>query len=573
MSSVELKYNPVEEIESVHASLRTEFLKWRTRDIAFRKQQLSQLVYMVKDNLDRFQEALKHDLGKPPLEAVAYELVMCMSDATEAYNKVEKWAKVESAPFHLDTFPLSPKIRKEPKGVALIIGAFNYPCWLTLGPLSGAIAAGNAVVIKPSESSPAVAALIAELVPKYLDPSLYRVVNGAIDQMKKLLELKWDHIMYTGGGKVGRIVATAAAQHLTPVTLELGGKNPVFIDPNYDLALAAKRIAWGRCSNSGQTCTAPDYILVPEETQDKLVAEFDKVLKSFYPDGALRSESYARIATDVHFKRLKGMLDGTKGEIVIGGETDEKQRFIAPTIVKNVHPEDALMGQEIFGPIIPIIPVKNVDEAIAFVTERDHPLALYIFSDNAAFKKKVTDNTRSGAVSCNDTLLHTAVEGLPFGGVGESGYGQHTGKWGFDQFTHFRSTIESPKILELVMSSRYPPYTSQKMNRLNKMLARSLPPRGGTSAGLLSWFHHSIDAEHWFSGICASTFVQQKLITCFCTVMLFKIRHSLDSKLSSQIPFAEDHLPLNQVNKCSSKVIAPAELQAELSGTGAAKIR
>ncbi|KAL5527231.1 hypothetical protein ACEPAG_6022 [Sanghuangporus baumii] len=543
MAFVELKYNPVEEIESVHASLKTEFLKWRTRDIAFRKQQLSQLAYMVKDNMDRFQEALKHDLGKPSLEAVAYELVLCTSDATEAYNKVEKWAKVESAPFHLDTFPFSPKIRKEPKGVVLIIGAFNYPCWLTLGPLSGAIAAGNAVVIKPSESSPAVAALIAELVPKYLDPSLYRVVNGAIDQMKKLLELKWDHIMYTGGGKVGRIVATAAAQHLTPVTLELGGKNPVFIDPNYDLALAAKRIAWGRCSNSGQlekTCTAPDYVLVPEEAQDKLVAEFDKVLKLFFPDGALKSESYARIATDFHFKRIKRMLDGTKGEIVIGGETDEKQRFIAPTIVKNVHPEDTLMGQEIFGPIIPIIPVKNVDEAIAFVTERDHPLALYIFSDNAVFKKKVSDSTRSGAVSCNETLLHTTVEGLPFGGVGESGYGQHTGKWGFDQFTHFRASIEAPKFLELVMSSRYPPYTSQKMNRLNKLLARSLPPRGGTNASLLSRI------RAWIPFLCV-------LVAAGFTTRLM--------------------LNTGSLAFCSSKVIAPVELQAELNGTGAAKIR
>ncbi|EJD01020.1 aldehyde dehydrogenase [Fomitiporia mediterranea MF3/22] len=483
---VELKYNSLEEIESIYASLKTEFAKRKTRSIAFRKQHLAKLAYMVKENLERFQDALKQDLNKPTLEALTHELALCMTDATEAYNKVAKWAKDERAPFRADTFLLRPTIRKEPKGVVLIIGAFNYPTWLTLGPLSAAIAAGCAVVVKPSEASPATAALLAELIPKYLDQSLYRVVNGSVPEMTKLLELKWDHILYTGGAKVARIIAAAAAKNLTPVTLEIAGKNPVIMDPKYDLALAAKRIAWARFCNSGQTCIAPDYILIPAEAQDKLVDEFAKVLKSFYPDGALKSDSYARMVNDVHFKRVKGMLDDTKGEIVIGGETDEAQKYIAPTVVKNVSPEDMLMGQEIFGPVIPILPVKDIDEAISLVNARDHPLALHVFTPNAATKKKVFDNTQSGAALSNDLMMQTAIEGLPFGGVGESGYGQHTGKWGFDTFTHFRSTIDSPKMLELIMGNRYPPYTLEKLKVLKRLLIPRLPPHPDRPTGLFS---------------------------------------------------------------------------------------
>ncbi|EJD01022.1 aldehyde dehydrogenase [Fomitiporia mediterranea MF3/22] len=486
MTSGELKYTSLQEIESIHAKLSSEFLKWRTRSIEFRKQQLSQLVYMVEDNQERIREALSHDLGKPTLEAMVAEVGMTIRDAVEAYNKVETWAADGKPPFRLDTCILRPKIRKEPKGVVLIIGAYNFPVWLTLGLMAGAIAAGNAIVLKPSESAPAVAALVAELVPKYLDPSLYAVVNGAVAEMTKLLELKWDHIMYTGGGKVGRIVATAAAKHLTPLTLELGGKNPVIIDSRYDLALAAKRIAWGRLTNAGQVCAAPDYILVPVELQDKLVAEFAKVLKSFYPDGALKSNSFARIISNVHFKRIKGMLDETKGEIVIGGQTVESQKFIAPTIVKNVSGEDALMGQEIFGPVIALVPVRSIDEAIAFVNARDHPLVLHVFTNDEKLKKKIFDNTRSGSALCNDVLLQGSVEDLPFGGVGESGYGQHRGKWGFETFTHFRSTAESPSIVELVMSSRYPPYTPKKLKAMMGFMLPRLPPRVGESRGFLS---------------------------------------------------------------------------------------
>ncbi|KAH8113432.1 aldehyde dehydrogenase [Phellopilus nigrolimitatus] len=484
MAPVELKYTLVDDISSIHDSLKAEFLKGKSRSIEFRKQQLSQFAYMMKDNLPLFKEALKQDLGKPEFEALLSEMSLCIDETVQAYNKVDKWAKPEKAPFNLNFTLLNPRVLKEPKGVVLIIGAYNYPAFVTFSPMAGAIAAGNAVVLKPSETSSAMAALVTDLFPKYLDPSMYRIVNGAIPETTKLLELKWDHIMYTGNGKVGRIVAAAAAKHLTPVSLELGGKNPVFIDPSYDLKLAAKRLSWGRFSNAGQTCTAPDYILIPTEAQDKLVAAFTEVYNAFYPDGPLKSESYARIGSDAQFARIKALLDDTKGDVVLGGETDAEQKYIAPTVVRDVSPEDSLMSQEIFGPILAIVPVKDMDEAIAFVNARDHPLAAYAFTSDAKLKKKLIDNTQSGAIAFNETLLHAAIEGLPFGGIGESGTGHHSGKWGFNTFTHFRSTFDAPKFAEIALNNRYPPYSEKKSKLMEKLMLPRMPPRVGASPSL-----------------------------------------------------------------------------------------
>lgn len=358
--------------------------------------------------------------------------------------------------------------------------------------MTGAIAAGNAVVIKPSELTPSTSALLAELIPQYLDKSVYSVINGAIPETTKLLELKWDHILYTGNGRVATIVLQAAAKHLTPVALELGGKNPTFIDPKTDIAFAAKRIAWGKFSNCGQTCTTTDYILVPEEAQDKVVTAFSDVIKGFYPDGAIKSQSYSRIISDVHFKRLSGLLAETKGTIAVGGETDAAQKFIAPTVVRDVMFDDALMGQEIFGPILPIVPVKDIDEAIERISKMDHPLAVYIFSDDAAMKKKFFDGTQSGSAVANETLLIPAVNGLPFGGVGASGHGYHTGKFGFDLFTHMRSTLDCPSWVDKILGARYAPYSPKKLSSLKTILYPSMPPRVGTS----SWF-----GGRWFAAL------------------------------------------------------------------------
>ncbi|KAG8679851.1 hypothetical protein FRC08_016697, partial [Ceratobasidium sp. 394] len=372
----------------------------------------------------------------------------------------------------------------EPKGVVLIISPFNYPVWLALTPLIGAIAAGCAAVIKPSELTPATSSLLASLVARYLDPDVVAVVNGAIPETTRLLELPWAHIMYTGNGNVGRIVATAAAKHLTPVTLELGGKSPVVIDPKSDLKLAARRILWGKATNAGQTCVAPDYVLIPEEGQDAFVKELTAAYEQFYPNGAKASDSYSRIVSERHYDRVKRMVDETKGSVVLGGagDADREQKFIAPTVVKDVQRDDILMQSEIFGPVLPIVPVKDVDAAIQYINEHDHPLALYVFTTDPQFKAKVFDNTLSGAAAANEVIIRVGVDGLPFGGVGPSGYGNHTSKYTFDIFTHLRSSIDSPGWVDVILGARFPPYTAAKEKRLASLGAMTIPfPRPGTA--------------------------------------------------------------------------------------------
>jgi len=397
-------------------------------------------------------------------------------EARTAWAGVDKWAKPEKPPFTINGAPMRPVIYKEPKGVVLIISPFNYPIWLCISPMAGAIAAGNAVVIKPAETTPHVSSLFAELVPKYLDPELVAVVNGAVPETTKLLDLTWDHILYTGSGRVGRIVSAAAAKHLTPVSLELGGKSPVFIDPNCDLETAAKRILWGKVVNAGQTCVAPDYVLVPEDFQDKFVNALKEVSEQFYPKSASEPGAYSRLVTPQAFKRVKGLLDNTKGKVVFGGDTDEATKFIAPTVVKDVSVDDSLMSEEIFGPILPVVPVKDLNEAIAFVNNNDHPLALYVFSRDEGYKRKVFDSTQSGAAIANEVIIHPGIEGLPFGGTGPSGHGYHSGKYSFDMFTHLRSSMDSPSWVDRILGFRFPPYTNQSMKGVSR-LVKSLPPR------------------------------------------------------------------------------------------------
>jgi len=387
---VDLEYTSVEEIDKHYAALRAGFKSGKLRSLAYRKYQLLQLLYLVRDNDKRFAEALTSDLGRPELECYFLDINPTIGDVKHAWANVEKWAKPEKPPFSMTFSAMRPVIYKEAKGVVLIISPFNYPVWLSLPILAGAIAAGCPTLLKPSESAPAVAALFAELIPKYMDPDLVRVVNGAIPQTIKLLSLQWDHIVYTGSGRVGKIVAEAAAKFLTPVTLELGGKCPVFIDPKCDLEVAARRILWGKVVNAGQTCVAPDYILVPKLHQDKLVQALTAAHQSFYPESKRPSSPGAttKLVTPQAFKRVKGLLDNTKGSIVFGGETDEATKYIAPTLVRDVPSNDSLMSEEIFGPVLPIVPVEDVDEAIAYVNAHDHPLALYVFSPDGEYKKK-----------------------------------------------------------------------------------------------------------------------------------------------------------------------------------------
>ncbi|KAJ7461546.1 NAD-aldehyde dehydrogenase [Mycena latifolia] len=487
-----LAYTPLEEIDKIRAELLAGFNSGKTKSVAFRKYQLLQLAYLVKDNEKLFVDALASDLGRPALESYFLETGASVGEAMDAYKNVESWAKPEKPALSVNFMFMRPVTYKEPKGVVLIISPFNYPLWLCIAPLAGAIAAGNAIVIKPSESCPAVAALLTDLIPKYLDPSLTRVVNGAIPETTKLLDLPWGHILYTGSGRVGKIVAGAAAKTLTPVSLELGGKSPVFIDPASDMRLAAKRILWGKFANAGQTCVAPDYVLVPKDFQDTFVEALKTAYAGFYPE---TNQEITRIVNQQSFKRVNGLLQATKGTIVCGGDTDETRKFIAPTIVKDVKVDDSLMSEEIFGPILPIVPVEDVDAGIAHVNANDHPLALYVFSQDEAYKKKVFSSTQSGSAVANETILIPGIVGLPFGGIGPSGSGYHTGKYGFLMFTHLRATLDSPGWIDKILGFRFPPYTAKNLQTFRARLTTKLPPRptgppgeAAASSAVRKWF-------------------------------------------------------------------------------------
>ncbi|EKM57674.1 uncharacterized protein PHACADRAFT_251452 [Phanerochaete carnosa HHB-10118-sp] len=475
-----LEYTNIDNVPKIHAELKETFRSGKTRPVPFRKEQLAQLAWLLKDNTDRIADAIHTDLGRPAIESDLLDINPSIGEAKDAYDNVAKWAKTEKARWTFNFFAMRPKIRKEPKGVVLIISPFNFPVLLLLGHLASALAAGNTVVLKPSELVPATSQLISDLISQYMDPGVVRVVNGDVSVTTKLLELPWDHILYTGSSRVAKIICTAAAKHLTPVTTELGGKSPVIIDPKCDMKLAARRILWGKIANAGQTCVAPDYVLVPREAQDALVNELMEVYQTFYPEGdPATSASFSRIVSQAHTTRIKRLIDGTKGTVVVGGTVDVEKRYIAPTIIRDVPVDDSTMDEEIFGPVLPIVPVRDVEEAIQIVNSRDHPLSLYVFTQDAAFKENVFSRTQSGAALANEVLVHVGATGLPFGGIGPSGSGSLTGKHGFDAFTHLRSTLDNPKWVDAIMKGRYPPYTPEKLARLRTALKVRMPPRPG----------------------------------------------------------------------------------------------
>ncbi|KAK0203728.1 NAD-aldehyde dehydrogenase [Desarmillaria ectypa] len=488
-----LNYTPVDEIDKIHADLSNAFKSGRVQPIAYRKYVLLQLGYLLKDNVAKFEDALMADIGKPKIEVTFTEIGPSISEIVDTYSNVEKWAKPERPGFSMNYTPMRRIIYKQGKGVVLIISPFNYPINMSFGPIASAIAAGNTVVFKPSEQTPATSSLFEELFPKYVDPSVIRVVNGGIAETTKLLEHPWGHILFTGSGRVGRIIASAAGKTLTPVTLELGGKSPVFVDPKCDLPTAARRIFWGKIVNAGQSCVAPDYILVPKDFQDKFIEALKVINDSFYPTPEAEANSVGRLVSQQAYNRLFNLLKSTKGTIAFGGKVDEAAKYIQPTVVRDVSFDDPLMSEELFGPILPIVPVDNIDEAIKFVNAHDHPLALYVFSQDSEVKTKIINSTQSGAICMNETMTHVAAEGLPFGGVGPSGSGHHNGKFGFDTFTHTRASLDPPGWLDKIISSRYPPYTDKKLKAISwlfpKLPARPAgPPAPTEGRSFTKWF-------------------------------------------------------------------------------------
>ncbi|KAK4055968.1 Hexadecenal dehydrogenase [Microbotryomycetes sp. JL221] len=461
----------IEAIQPVYDELQTLFKSHKTRQIEWRTNKLRLLKQLITENHSTLCDAVKADFGKPAYETAATELDPFVVEISDAIKNVHKWAKPSKVSAGLQFALMRPTIYHEPKGVALIIGAWNFPVLLVLQPLMAALSAGCPAIIKPSELASNTAATLAALVPKYLDDCV-KVVNGAVEQTTALLKLRFDHILYTGNGTVGRIVAEAAAKHLTPLTLELGGKSPVVVFDDANIETAGKRIIWGKYLNAGQICIAPDYVLCSKKTAPKLVeamkkalAEFSKAHKTAPGDTSelLESNRYTQIISERHFQRISKLLEETHGDVVIGGNTNEATRRIEPTVVTNVDAEDSLMSGEIFGPILPILACDSVQEMIDFINERDNPLALYVFTSNSSNFKLVLDSTRSGGIAQNDVIMHVAPFQLPFGGSGASGYGAYHGKRGFEEFSHHRSSVSVPMWAEFALKFRYPPYSPSKL--------------------------------------------------------------------------------------------------------------
>lgn len=446
--------------------LRATFASGRTAPVAWRAAQLRGLVTMLEVHEHEFLDALAADLGKPAAEAYATDLGFAKAEATYDLAHLDRWVRPRRVSTPLVAQPGRSWVQYEPLGVVLVIAPWNYPVQLTLGPLAGALAAGNCAVVKPSELAPATSAVLARRLPEHVDPDAVAVVEGGVPETTALLAERFDHILYTGNGRVARIVAAAAAPFLTPVTLELGGKSPVVVDRSADVEVAATRVAWGRFLNAGQTCIAPDHALVHAAVVDEFTDALRRAIRTFYGPDPRTSPDYGRIVNAAHHRRLVGYLGD--GEIVTGGEHDEAARYLAPTVLRGVPDDAPSMTDEIFGPILPVRPVADVDEAVAFVNAREKPLALYVFADNDVVARHVVDATSSGSAAINATLLQMSVPGLPFGGVGESGHGSYHGHHSFTTFSHAKAVLRRGVRPDPALA--YPPYTAFKERLLRRFL-------------------------------------------------------------------------------------------------------
>ena len=419
----------------------------------------------MAENEPAIAEALATDLGRKPFEAWLADIVSTADEAHEAAKNVGKWTRRKHRLLEFSQLPGRGWVEYEPYGTVLIIGAWNFPFALTLGPAVGAIAAGNTVVLKPSEVAPASSALMAELVPRYLDTDAIAVIEGDGAVSQELIAQGFDRVLFTGGTEIGRKVYEGAAPHLTPVTLELGGKSPVIVAEDADIDVAAKRIAWTKLINSGQICIAPDYVLADAKIRDKLVDKIKDAVTSFESGG----QGGKRIVNQRHFDRLTASLAATKGTIAVGGGSDASSLQIQPTVVVDPDPDEPLMRDEIFGPILPVVTVQNLDEAIKFVNSRPKPLAAYLFTKTKNIRERVIKEVPAGGMLINHLLFQFATSKLPFGGVGPSGIGAYHGKWGFEEFSHRKSVLTKPTRPDL-SSFIYPPYTEKAWKLARRLL-------------------------------------------------------------------------------------------------------
>lgn len=444
------------------ARARRAFDSGVTKPRAWREAQLRALRTLLVDHEAEVAEALHADLGKSATEAWITETGFVVREIDHTLRHLKAWTAPRRVPVPLSLTPGRARVVREPLGVVLVIAPWNYPVQLCLAPLVGALAAGNAVVVKPSEVAPATSGVLARLVPQYLDRSAVQVLEGGVPETTALLAQRFDHIFYTGNGTVGRIVLEAAARHLTPVTLELGGKSPAYVSDDADLEVTAQRLVWGKFTNAGQTCVAPDYVLASRTTLEALKPLLAQGIQAAFGDDPAQSGEYGRIVSARHFERLTAMVDHDR--IVTGGRSDASSRYLEPTVVEVDDPDDPrqmVMSEEIFGPVLPLVEVDGLDAAVDFVNRREKPLALYVFTSSERVRRRFVRDTSSGALAFNVPLAHLAVPGLPFGGVGASGTGAYHGEHSVDLFSHSKAVLSLPTRPDGTVLVR-PPFTSVK---------------------------------------------------------------------------------------------------------------
>jgi aldehyde dehydrogenase (NAD+) len=453
-------------IEAVVEAQRAHFAAGHTLSKDARGEALRAFLAAVQQHEDQIIEALHEDMRRSSTEAYLSEVGYVTGELRNALKSLGKWMRPKKMFSPLAAAPSRSMLVPQPLGLTLIVGPWNYPVQLALAPLVGAVAAGNVCVVKPSELAPASSAVVKAIVDQAFDPKWVAAVEGGIETSQALLQHRWDHIFFTGGTEVGRIYAKAGAEHLSRVTLELGGKSPTIVTPSADLDVAAKRIAWGKWFNTGQTCIAPDYVLAHSSIREALVAKIGDAITSFYGEDPQKSEDYGRIINDRHFARIAGLIDADK--VAHGGQTDAADRYIAPTVMTGVTLDDAVMGQEIFGPLLPVLDVESMDEVLGTIAQRPNPLALYLFTTEAADEQLILDRVSFGGGCINNTLLHFSDHKLPFGGVGSSGLGAYHGRHSFDAFSHMKGVLKTANFLDPYV--KYPPFDDTKRRILRKLV-------------------------------------------------------------------------------------------------------
>ena len=443
---------------------RDYFRSGQTRPLAFRLDCLRRLRQGLIDREDEINQALQADLNKSPFESYMTELGIVLAEISFMEKRLAGWVKPRPVRTPPVLLPARSFILAEPRGLVLIMAPWNYPLQLTLNPLVAALAAGNCCVLKPSAYAPATSRLVARILGDLFPPEHVAVVEGGREENLALLDQVFDYIFFTGSPGVGRVVMEAAARHLTPLTLELGGKSPVIVDQTAKLELAARRIAFGKVLNAGQTCVAPDYLLIHESVKEAFVQAYGRALEAFFPQGDYKD--YPRIVNQRHFDRLSGLLEGQK--ILLGGDRDAGRLFLAPCLLDETEPDSAIMQEEIFGPILPLISYRDLDECIDFIRSRPKPLALYLFTSDKTTEERVLNSCSFGGGAINDTIMHLTSPNLPFGGVGDSGMGAYHGFKGFETFSHMRSMVRQAKRIDLPM--RYHPYKAGWLKLIRKMM-------------------------------------------------------------------------------------------------------